>query len=130
MALNEERLRILKKIQEGKITPEEGVKLLDALERGSGRTNPARSSELGEKNNPPKWMRVMITDLKTNREKVNIRLPANVVDAGQKLGACYGHNLTARESDVIQHALNNGEKGKLIDVCDDNSCERVVITLE
>ncbi len=80
--------------------------------------------------NPPKWMRVTITDLKTNREKVNIRLPANVIDAGQKLGACYGHNISGREFDVIQHALNMGEKGKVIDVCDENSCERVVISLE
>jgi hypothetical protein len=75
-------------------------------------------------------MRVVITDLKTNREKINIRLPANVVDAGYKMGARYTPNLNGSTSNKILEALQMGETGKVIDICDNDSCERVVITLE
>lgn len=130
MASSEERLRILQMIQNGKITPEEGVRLLEALEKGDSRPSQGRSAAQGSETRPARWMRVVVTDLKTNREKVNIRLPANVVDAGYKMGARYTPNLNGVTSNKIMEALRMGETGKVIDVCDDDACERVVITFE
>jgi hypothetical protein len=130
MASPEERLHILQMIQNGKISAEEGVKLLDALEKGDSKNSQSRSTQPGNEIKQPRWMRVVITDLKTNREKINIRLPANVVDAGYKMGARYTPNLNGSTSNKILEALQMGETGKVIDICDNDSCERVVITLE
>jgi polyhydroxyalkanoate synthesis regulator phasin len=130
MASSEERLRILQMIQSGKITPEEGVRLLEALEKNDDRQPSGRSTSQGNENRQPRWMRVVVTDLKTNREKVNIRLPANVIDAGYKMGARYTPNLNGTTSNKILEALRMGETGKVIDVCDNDACERVVITFE
>jgi hypothetical protein len=130
MASSEERLRILQMIQNGKITPEEGVRLLEALEKSDDRQPQGQAPSQVNETRQPRWMRVVITDLKTNREKVNIRLPANVVDAGFKMGARYTPNLNAATSNKIFEALRMGETGKVIDVRDDNAGERVVITFE
>jgi hypothetical protein len=106
------------------------VRLLEALEKGDSRPSQGRSAAQGSETRPARWMRVVVTDLKTNREKVNIRLPANVVDAGYKMGARYTPNLNGVTSNKIMEALRMGETGKVIDVCDDDACERVVITFE
>jgi hypothetical protein len=129
MASSEEKLNILKMIQESKISAEEGVKLLESLEKGE--SNPSgKSTGMGSKTGIPRWMRVIITDLNTNREKINIRLPANVVDAGYKMGARYVPDLSGINSEQILRAVQMGEIGKVIDVCDQQSCERIVILLE
>ncbi|HEX7557431.1 MAG TPA: hypothetical protein VF338_12455 [Leptolinea sp.] len=130
MPSSEERFHVLKMIQEGKITAEEGVKLLDALERGETGQSKNKSSEQGRINSAPRWMRVVITDLNTKKEKINIRLPANVLNAGHKLGARFAPNLTGLNSEQIFQAVQMGETGKVIDICDEDSCERVVISLE
>ncbi len=54
MTQKDERLQILRNIQDGKITPEEGVKLLDALEKGKGKNNLSRTTEDGGKNQSSK----------------------------------------------------------------------------
>jgi hypothetical protein len=130
MASSEERLHVLQMIQNGKITAEEGVKLLEALEKGDPKAPSGNASTTAKQKGAPRWMRVVVTDLTTNKEKINIRLPANVVDAGYKMGARFGPNLSTSSSDQILQALQMGETGKVIDVCDDDSCERVVISLE
>jgi len=130
MAAAEERLHILQMIQNGKITAEEGVKLLDSLEKGDPRISQGKSSPQGNETKQSRWMRVVITDLNTNKEKINIRLPANVVDAGYKMGARYTPSLNGSSSNKILDALQMGETGKVIDICDNDTCERVVITLE
>lgn len=130
MASTEERLSILKMIQDGKITPEEGVKLLDALDRGDSHSSQNNAGDAGSKTRKPRWMRVIVTDLNTNKEKINIRLPANVIDAGYKMGARYIPGIGGSSSERIVQAVQMGEIGKLIDVCDEDSCERVIISLE
>jgi hypothetical protein len=130
MASSEERLHILQMIQDGKISAEEGVRQLESLEKGDARPTQGRAASQGNENRPAQWMRVVITDLNTNREKVNIRLPANVVDAGYKMGARYTPNINGATSNKILEALRLGETGKVIDVCDNDACERVVITFE
>jgi hypothetical protein len=59
MATSEERMKILKMIEEGKLTPEEGAKLLAALaeSRKPPRRPPARSASGGAR-----WLRVRVTD--------------------------------------------------------------------
>src|SRR5579883_1528480 len=46
-AMSEERMRILEMIREGKITPEEGVRLLEALKGAAGEAPPGAGAEPG-----------------------------------------------------------------------------------
>ena len=130
MSSPEERLHVLKMIQEGNITAEEGVKLLEALEKKGQPQNTSGKSPTEAGTVSPRWMRIIITDLDTNREKINIRLPANVVDAGFKMGARFSPDLKGSDANPILQALQAGETGKVIDICDDDSCERIEINLE
>jgi len=65
MATAEERLKILEMVQEHKISPEEGARLLQALQAGSKKGNNGRD---------PRWLRIRITDLKSGQAKVNVNI--------------------------------------------------------
>ena len=66
--MDEDRMRILKMLEEGKINAEEAAKLLEAL-GGRAETGPAGKGERA------RWFRVRVTDTKTGRKKVNINIP-------------------------------------------------------
>jgi hypothetical protein len=80
MANTEERMRILKMIQEGKITAEEGAKLLSALRDSRKDIHPPSPPSLRKG-----WLRVRVTDMRTGRTKVNVNLPMGLVDAGMNI---------------------------------------------
>ena len=89
MTTSEERLKILTMIQEGKISAEDGVKLLEALDDLEDRTSRDGSYEAAS---PPtgrvaRWLRILVTDTDSGKTRVNIRLPISVVTAGMKMGA-------------------------------------------
>ncbi|MGW8250942.1 MAG: SHOCT-like domain-containing protein, partial [Anaerolineales bacterium] len=82
MATAEERLKILKMIDEGKTSAEEGAKLLAAL-MDSQKTPPrppVRNIAGGNR-----WLRVRVTDTITGKTKATVNLPMRLVDAGLKI---------------------------------------------
>ena len=84
MATTEERLQILKMIEEGKISAAEGAELLRALET-KGERGPTLEPMKGTSN--PRWFRVRVTDVQTGRNKVNVNIPMGLVNVGIKMGA-------------------------------------------
>jgi hypothetical protein len=130
MSLPEDRLNILKQIQEGKLSAEEGVKLLDSLENHGQSADPSGQPNVRGNNSPPRWLRIKITDLNSTKEKYNLRLPANVISAGFKMGARFSPDLNGIDTQSVLQALQIGETGKIIDLCDDDTCQRIEITLE
>jgi len=78
--MSEERMRILNMVAEGKITPDDAAKLLDAL--GSGGPTPAAPRAPGKR---PRFLRVHITG--GEKEKVNVRVPIQLIRSGINLGA-------------------------------------------
>jgi len=120
MTLEEERMQILKMIEEGKITAEEGAKLLEALEASSKSEEAPRAG---------KWFRVRVTDLKSGRHKVNINIPMGLVTVGAKIGAKFASPLDL-DVDEILSAIRRGARGKIIDVEDEEEGERVEIYVE
>jgi hypothetical protein len=120
MATQEERLQILKMIQEGKVTPEEGAKLLDALEE------PSRGERSG---GSPRWFRVRVTDLNTGKRKANINIPLRLLDVGAKIGAKFAAPMDI-DVDEIVRAIKEGAEGKIIDVEDPEDGERVEVYVE
>ncbi len=126
MTTVEERMQILKMIEEGKISAEEGAKLLAALAAGSktdaGRREPSGGSA--------KQFRVRVTDLASGRNKVNINIPMSLVNVWLKMGARFAPDIEGINFDEIVAAIKSGSQGKIVDVVDDEDGERVEIYVE
>jgi len=130
MPTDNEKLKIMKMVQEGKITAEEAITLLDALgaqprkEQSTDNNPPFRSGE------PGRWFRVKITDSVSGKLRTNIRLPLSLVGAGLKMGARFSPEMEGIDINAINEALRKGETGLLVDVYDEEDQERVEIFIE
>jgi hypothetical protein len=131
MATSEERLRILRMIQEGKISAAEGLKLLEALGQASPvpppqpvESSPAASSK------GARWFRVRVTDTNTGKVRVNIRLPVSVITTGFKLGARFSPQVEGMDMGLLMDAIRSGETGQIVDVQDEKDGEHVEVFLE
>lgn len=141
MATSEERLRILKMVQEGKISAEEGMQLLESL--ASSVPTPATPVASEPPSSPlppsfpetpsirtPRWFRVRVTDTNTGKVRVNVRLPINVVTAGMKMGARFSTEVEGLNMDELSSLINSGTIGQIVDVYDEEDGEHVEVFLE
>ena len=124
MSLKDERMQILKMIEDGTITADDGAKLLAALEEGATKTT--QTSPAGQ----ARWMRVRVTDLNTGRSKVNVNLPMGLVSVGVKMGARFAPEMQDIDLDEIIEAIKDGAQGKIVEVEDEEDNERVQIYIE
>ena len=125
MAMVEERMQILKMIESGQITANEGAQLLEAL-RGEDRREEERWP--GSRGMAPRRLRVRVTDLKTGQRKVNINLPWGLVSVGAKMGARFAP--AEIDLEEVMEAIHAGAEGKIVDVEDVEDSERVEIFVE
>jgi hypothetical protein len=127
MANSEERMKILKLIEEGKISADEGSKLLAALS-GAQRGFPVpRPPGMG---GPARWLRIRVTDIRTGRSKAAVQIPLQLVDAGMKIGAHFAPEVEGVDMSNVMDALRAGVTGKIIDVTDEEDGEHVEIFVE
>lgn len=126
MANTEERMQILKMIEEGKITAAEGADLLRALDQD----NQSPKNEPLKGASSPRWFRVRVTDMGSGRNKVNVNIPMGLVNVGIKMGARFAPEMEGMEYEQIMEAIKSGQQGKIMDVTDDESGERVEIFVE
>jgi hypothetical protein len=135
--MSEERLRILKLIEEKKVTAEEGLKLLDAL---------------GEENGPsgtrPKWFKVRVTKAGREKPTVNVNIPFSFLRAAVKLGGKFqmmipedarykmrekGIHLDAEGVEELERVFGSlAEHGqyKMVDVVDEDEGDHVEVFVE
>ena len=113
MATTEERLQILKMIEEGKISAAEGAELLRALDT-KGDRGPTLEPMKGTSN--PRWFRVRVTDVQTGRNKVNVNIPIGLVNVGIKMGARFAPELDQGQYGHLLEAIRGGRQGKVIDI--------------
>jgi hypothetical protein len=125
--MNDERMQILKMVQDGTITAEEAAKLLSALEAGA--KEPPGSTRDGKN----RWIRVRVTDLQTGKRKVNVNIPLGLAEIGARMGMRFGArggemgdvNLTE-----ILTMVRDGTQGKLVDVEDEEDGEHVEVYVD
>jgi hypothetical protein len=124
MVTDEERLQILKMIEEGKITAEEGSKLLSALteSQAEGAKNKTRLSS-----NSGRTLRVRVTDMLTGKPKATVNLPLGLIDAGLSIASNYAPDVAF---DGLIESIKAGADGKLIDVIDEEDGEHVEIFID
>jgi hypothetical protein len=127
MATTEERMKILKMIDDGKISAEEGAKLLAALSE-TRRTPMPPTPPRGP--GAPRWLRVRVTDMATGRAKATVQIPLGLIDAGMKIGAHFAPEVEGVSMDEIMNALRSGMTGKIIDAVDEKDGEHVEIFVE
>jgi hypothetical protein len=123
MATTEERMKILKMIEEGKVSAEEGAKLLAAL---ASTNRPAG----GLSASGAKWLRVRVTEINSGRSKATVQIPISLMEAGMKIGAHFAPEIDGVNMDQLMEALRSGMTGKIIDVTDDEDGEHVEIFVE
>jgi hypothetical protein len=112
-------------ISEGKITAEDGAKLLNALHY----SGPSAASGV-QGSGKARWFRVRVTDVETGRVKVNVNLPLSLVNVATKMGARFSPEMQDFDWDELMVAIKEGASGKLVEVEDDTGGERVEVFVE
>jgi len=134
---NEERLRILQMVQEGKVSSEEGVELLKALDE----VEPAAEKPVSPGKNRFLRMRVEVED----EVKVNMNVPMNLVKVLSKfagVGMKYipedarreiearGVDLSQIDFDELLEQVEQGlVDGKIVDIHVDEPGEKVKVEI-
>jgi len=133
--MSDERLQILKMLEEGKITAEEASQLLEALKSSEVASVDSIPPSQEEWKTPAKarWMRIEVKE--RNGDRVHIKLPLVVVKAALRVGGHFsmgGFDSDELGPDVmaeLEQALMEGESGMLIDVVEEDG-DHVQIYLE
>lgn len=126
MATTEERMKILNLIRDGKITAEEGAKLLSALGGSQKSTRTPATRNAGE----PRWFRVRVTDLVTGKSKVSVNIPFGLMEWGLQIGAQFAPEVADLDLGELKEMLKSGVEGKIVDVIDEEDGEHVEIFIE
>jgi hypothetical protein len=127
MATAEERMKILKMVEEGKISAEDGAKLLAALNDSRKSAGIPGAGPLGGE---ARWFRVRVTDLATGKTKTSVNIPLGMVSVAIKMGARFAPGFDSQHMEAIAEALKSGALGKIIETTDEDDGERVEIFVE
>ncbi len=115
--MNEEYMRILKMIEEGKVTAEEGAELMQAV----GGTEAGTEQELGGKKTSMRGrkLRIKVTDLDTGKDKVNIRIPLRLAKIAERfIPKDAKEDMRDKGIDLedIMGSLNELQEGPIVDI--------------
>ena len=124
MTTVEERMRILRMVERGHITAEEGGRLLEALDQTGAET------KSGGHGGESRWFRVRVTDMRTGKPKVNVNIPLGLVNVGLRMGAKFAPGVHGVEIEQIMRAVREGTSGQIIAVENKELDERVEIYVE
>ena len=132
MSITDERMRILKMLEEGKIDASQAAELLKAVD-SSESTN--QVNEQGESTSGNvgrrKWLVVKVTDMLTGKKRVNVRVPTALIRGVSKIAGKSGKfNFGGVEIDNLEELLNSDMEGMIADVTDEEDNEHVEVYLE
>lgn len=130
MVTSNERLKILRLVQDGKISAEEGIELLDLISLKNSNRKDAVSEPESHQRTAAQWFRVVVTDTNSGKTRVNMRLPVSLVNAGMKMGARFSPQVEGLDRNTLMEFLNSGSTGKVIDVFKDDDGEHVEVFIE
>lgn len=120
--MSDERMKILNMIQEGTISAEEGMKLLDALEESADL--PAVPKDKSDS----KWVKIIVVE--EGEKKVNVTIPVNLVKLGLGIGMKYSGDTKGLENldlDEIIRQIEEGTEGKIVEVVDGDTRVEVYV---
>ncbi|HLR36273.1 MAG TPA: hypothetical protein VK071_13215 [Tissierellales bacterium] len=123
--MKEEKKQILKMVEENKITVDEGLDLLNALEE--------REKIENTYTNDPKWLKIKVFDPDEDT-KVNVNLPLSLINVGMKMSQKFvpelkDAGLDEEDFKEILNAIEDGAQGKIVDIESEDG-EKVEIVVE
>ena len=133
----EDKKRVLKMVEEGKVSAEEGLKLLEALESNPGDKVKVNKQPIVDENeffkidkNSSKEKMIYIRVISSDGERVKVNIPIGffkVLGSNSIMGSA---NLDKYNIDVnsIIDAVENGFEGRLVEVNSDDG-DRVIIEI-
>lgn len=133
----EDKKRVLKMVEEGKISAEEGLKLLEALESNPGDKVKVNKQPIVDENeffkidkNSSKEKMIYIRVISSDGERVKVNIPIGffkVLGSNSLMGSA---NLDKYNIDInsIIDAVENGFEGRLVEVNSDDG-DRVIIEI-
>jgi hypothetical protein len=127
MPTHEERLKILRLLEEGKITADQAVKLMEAV--GPSPKEPAEPGHAPYTRRNPRWFRIHVSEVRSGKVLVDVRLPLTLVSAGVKLGAHFSPDVTGLDMDEIMKLIHSGAIGRVFEA-EQAQNERVEIYIE
>jgi hypothetical protein len=122
---NEERLKILQMLEDGKIGADEASALLRALEVGG-----QQRSFRPEFGTDSRYFHVHVTNLETGAEKVNVTIPIGLVRVGLRMAERFAPEFEDFDMEELEALITSGVSGKLVEVTDTGDGERVEIYVE
>ncbi|MEZ4637057.1 MAG: hypothetical protein R2873_15195 [Caldilineaceae bacterium] len=121
MATSEERIKVLKMIQEGKVTAEEGTRLLAALDKSRQRSGRSpRSAPPPPSAGDGRWVRLRVSNTRSGKTQVNLQIPIGLVNMGLQIGGRFVPELNNLDIGQLQDAMQSGARGKILEVMDDD----------
>jgi hypothetical protein len=124
---SDERMMILKMIEEGTVSADEGARLLSSVDRGNDKT-PRQVVKRAKSSG--KWFRVRVTDTRTGTNKATVSLPLALMDWGLRVGAHFAPEVGNIDLGELSDILSEGMEGKIVDVIDDEDGEHVEIFID
>jgi hypothetical protein len=130
MIRSEERMKVLKMVESGKITAAEATQLLEALDEAPTSAKNAPPTPPPPPGMSGRWFRVRVTDSDSGKVRVNVRLPVGLVNAGLKMGMRFAPQVEGMDIEALTSMINSGEIGQIVDVMDDKDGEHVEVFIE
>lgn len=128
MVTSEERLIVLKMIEEGKVSVEDGANLLSSLEGSAPRRSPRPRPPTAPRD--LRMLRVMVNEGRSRKLKVNVVLPMVLVDAGLNIASNYIDEDTEEHAAALIEAIRSGTTGKVLDYVAEDDGEHVQVFIE
>ena len=128
MNATDERMLILRMIEDGKISAEEGAKLLASVNQEPVRTPKAMLAQ--KKAGGAQWFRVRVSDSHTGKMKALVNLPIGLMDWGLRVGAQFAPEMEGLDLGELSEILQSGADGKIVEVIDEEDGEHVEIFIE
>jgi hypothetical protein len=115
--MSDESIRILEMVAQGKLSPEDGARLLRALD--------PKAQDAG---GGARFVVIRVMDMDSDRVHVNVRLPLNMAGKLLKFAKKFTNDVEI-DTEELYLAIKDGEPGKVLEV-DTEEGQRVEIWLE
>jgi len=118
--MHEEKMQILRMLEEGKVNAEEAARLLDAL----------TETPEGARSGGGKMIRIRVTEPGTNKKKVNLRIPLGLAKIAAKFIPPKKKKELAEEGvdiDQVLSQVTSENIGKIVDIESDEGLIEITI---
>lgn len=128
MNTTDERMLVLRMIEDGKVSAAEGAKLLTSI--GQEPQPRPKTMVTQKKSGSAQWFRVRVSDSRTGKMKALVNLPIGLMDWGLKVGSQFAPEMEGLDLNELSEILRSGADGKIVEVIDEEDGEHVEIFIE